>query len=76
MLRTGDQGQGAHHPHPTEGPTHPYQGSNFNNQTIRVDLRPSISGNTVRIKRDNALGTSALSIAHATVALSPDLSGG
>lgn len=55
---------------PTEGNFN-YQGSNFSNQTFRVDLRPSISGNTVRIKLDNALGTSPLNIGHATVALSP-----
>jgi hypothetical protein len=55
---------------PTEG-NYNYQGGNFSNQTFRVDLRPSTGGNTVRIKLDNALGTSKLSIGHATIATSP-----
>jgi hypothetical protein len=45
-----------------------FQGSNFSNQTFRIALKPSISGSTVRIKLDNALGTSKLSIGHATIA--------
>ncbi|ALV38538.1 hypothetical protein AS200_13935 [Streptomyces sp. CdTB01] len=44
----------------------------FGNQTFRVALRPSVSGNTVRIKLDNALGSSKLAIGHATVATSSD----
>ncbi|MGW7824196.1 LamG-like jellyroll fold domain-containing protein [Streptomyces puniciscabiei] len=43
---------------------------NFSNQTFRIALKPSVSGTTVRVKLDNALGTSALSIGHATIALS------
>ncbi|MFJ3777523.1 LamG-like jellyroll fold domain-containing protein [Streptomyces sp. NPDC090075] len=46
----------------------------FGNQTFRIALRPSVSGNTVRIKLDNALGSSKLSIGHATVATSSDTS--
>ena len=53
---------------PTEG-QYNFQGSNFSNQTIRIALKPSISGSSVRIKLDNALGTNALSIGHATIAL-------
>ncbi|PWI45259.1 hypothetical protein CK485_03665 [Streptomyces sp. ICBB 8177] len=43
-------------------------GSGFGNQTFRVAVKPSVSGNVVRIKLDNALGTEKLSIGHATVA--------
>ncbi|WP_406166553.1 hypothetical protein OIE52_09320 [Streptomyces canus] len=46
----------------------------FGNQTFRVALRPSVSGTTVRIKLDNALGSSKLSIGHATIATSSDTS--
>ncbi|WNM29650.1 LamG-like jellyroll fold domain-containing protein [Streptomyces sp. Li-HN-5-11] len=45
-------------------------GSNFSNQTFRIALKPSVSGGTVRVKLDNALGSSPLSIGHATIALS------
>ncbi|MFD7999555.1 LamG-like jellyroll fold domain-containing protein [Streptomyces mirabilis] len=45
-------------------------GGTFSNQTIRVALKPSVSGGTVRVKLDNALGTGKLSIGHATIALS------
>jgi hypothetical protein len=41
----------------------------FSNQTFRVALKPSISGNTMRIKLDNALNPTKLVIGHATVAL-------
>jgi hypothetical protein len=44
-------------------------GINYSNQTFRTAVKPSISGNTVRIKLDDALGTSPLSIGHATIAL-------
>lgn len=44
----------------------------YGNQTFRIALRPSVSGNTVRIKLDNALGSSKLAIGHATVATSSD----
>ncbi|MBS2962987.1 hypothetical protein KGA66_08025, partial [Actinocrinis puniceicyclus] len=53
---------------PTEG-QYNFQGSNFSNQTFRIALKPSVSGSTVRIKLDNALGTTPLTIGHATVAL-------
>ncbi|MCQ4082490.1 hypothetical protein NGB36_18250 [Streptomyces sp. RB6PN25] len=53
---------------PNEG-SYNFQGSNFNNQTFRIAMAPTVSGNTVRIKLDNALGTSALSIGHATIAV-------
>lgn len=59
---------------PTEG-QYNFQGSNFSNQTIRIALKPSISGSTVRIKLDNALGTSPLSIGHATIALDAAING-
>lgn len=42
---------------------------NFSNQTIRLALKPSLSGNSVRVKLDNALGTNPLQIGHATIAL-------
>ncbi|MDX3382061.1 hypothetical protein PV682_11420 [Streptomyces niveiscabiei] len=45
-------------------------GGTYSNQTIRVALKPSVSGSTVRVKLDNALGTNKLSIGHATIALS------
>jgi hypothetical protein len=44
-------------------------GTNFSNQTFRVAVKPSITGDTVRIRLDDALGTAPLSIGHATVAL-------
>jgi hypothetical protein len=44
-------------------------GTKFSNMTFRTAVKPSISGDTVRIRLDNALGTSALSIGHATIAL-------
>jgi hypothetical protein len=53
---------------PTEG-SYNFQGSNFSNQTFRIALKPSISGGAIRIKLDNALGTSKLVIGKATVAL-------
>jgi hypothetical protein len=53
---------------PTENNAN-FQGSNFANQTFRVALKPSISGGAIRIKLDNALGSSKLVIGKATVAL-------
>lgn len=47
-------------------------GVNYSNQTFRTALQPSLSGSTVRIKLDNGLGTTKLSIGHATIALSSD----
>ncbi len=52
---------------PTEG-QYNFQGGDFSNQTFRIALKPSLSGSTLRVKLDNALGTSKLSIGHATVA--------
>src|SRR5581483_7063768 len=66
-LPTGTNWTGAW-ANPTEG-QYNFQGSNFNNQTFRIALKPSVSGSTARIKLDNALGTSALLIGHATIAL-------
>ncbi|WP_268982802.1 LamG-like jellyroll fold domain-containing protein [Streptomyces sp. HF10] len=52
---------------PTEG-QYNFQGGDFSNQTFRIALKPSLSGGTLRVKLDNALGTGKLSIGHATVA--------
>jgi hypothetical protein len=54
---------------PNEG-QYTQQGSSFGNQTFRVALKPSLAGNTVRIKLDNSLGTSPLTITSATIAQS------
>ncbi|MFJ4678551.1 LamG-like jellyroll fold domain-containing protein [Kitasatospora sp. NPDC088783] len=53
---------------PTEGNFN-YQGGNFSNQTFRTVVRPSVSGNSLRVKLDDALGTSRLDIGHVTVAI-------
>ncbi|SDO89899.1 LamG-like jellyroll fold domain-containing protein [Actinacidiphila guanduensis] len=53
---------------PNEG-QYNFQGTAFSNQTFRVALKPSLSGGTVRVKLDNALGASKLTIGHATVAV-------
>ncbi|WP_280666005.1 LamG-like jellyroll fold domain-containing protein [Kitasatospora sp. MAP12-44] len=45
------------------------QSGNFANQTIRVNVKPSVSGNTLRIKLDNALTNLPLVVGHATVAV-------
>jgi hypothetical protein len=55
---------------PSEGNYNFEGGANFANQTFRIALKPSISGGTVRVKLDDALGTSPLAIGHATIALS------
>jgi Concanavalin A-like lectin/glucanases superfamily len=52
---------------PNEG-QYNFQGGNFSDQTFRVALKPSISGSTVRVKLDNALGTDKLAIGHTTIA--------
>ncbi|MFC1432489.1 LamG-like jellyroll fold domain-containing protein [Streptacidiphilus sp. N1-3] len=49
--------------------TNSLDGATFSNQSFRIALKPSISGTNVRIKLDNALGTTPLSIGHATIAL-------
>ncbi|MBS2963972.1 hypothetical protein KGA66_13025, partial [Actinocrinis puniceicyclus] len=66
-LPTGTNWTGAW-ANPSEG-QYNFQGSNFNNQTFRIALKPSISGSAVRIKLDNALGANPLSIGKATIAL-------
>lgn len=60
---------------PTEGSYNQEKGAAYANQTFRVAVRPSVSGNSVRIKLDNALGTGPLTIGHATVALAKPTSG-
>jgi len=42
--------------------------SNFSNQSFRVLLQPSVTGSTVRIKLDDALGTSPIDLGEVTVA--------
>jgi hypothetical protein len=54
---------------PNEG-QYTQQGSGFKDQTFRIALKPSLTGNTVRIKLDNSLGTSPLTIKSATIARS------
>ncbi|GAA0526789.1 hypothetical protein GCM10010172_04180 [Paractinoplanes ferrugineus] len=44
-------------------------GTKFSNMTFRTAVKPSISGDTLRIRLDNALGVAPLTIGHATVAL-------
>ncbi len=46
-----------------------YESGNFNNQSFRVLLQPTVTGTAIRVKLDNALGTSPLDVGHATVAL-------
>jgi hypothetical protein len=53
---------------PTESDYNTLAGTNYSNQTVRIALTPTISGGTVRVKLDNALGTGPLTIGHATVA--------
>jgi Concanavalin A-like lectin/glucanases superfamily len=53
---------------PTEG-NYNFQGSNFSNQTFRIALKPSISGSSIRIKLDNALGSSPINIGGASVGI-------
>ena len=60
---------------PTEG-SYDMEKTSYANQTFRVAVRPSVSGNSVRIKLDNALGTGPLTIGHATVALAKPAGGG
>lgn len=64
---TGDTWTGAF-ASDTEG-NYNFESANFSNQSFRVLLQPTVTGNTVRVKLDNALGTSPLDIGHATVAL-------
>jgi hypothetical protein len=44
-------------------------GGGYSNETFRVPVRPSLSGSTIRIKFDDALGNSPLQIGHATIAV-------
>ena len=46
----------------------------FENQTIRLVVRPTIGGDRVRIRLSNAFGTAALSIGSAHIALTKDKS--
>lgn len=43
-------------------------GSSYNDQTIRETITPSVSGNSIRLKFDNALGVNPLNIGAATIA--------
>jgi hypothetical protein len=43
------------------------QSGNIASQTFRIALLPSLSGGTIRVKLDNALGASQLDIGHVTV---------
>ncbi|MFC0547272.1 LamG-like jellyroll fold domain-containing protein [Kutzneria chonburiensis] len=52
---------------PTEGLFN--YGSTFSDVTFREAVRPSIGGDTVRIKFDNAMGDTPLDIRHASIAL-------
>jgi len=51
----------------TEGDYAPSSGS-YTNQSFRILLQPTVTGSTIRIKLDNSLGTSALTIGHVTIA--------
>lgn len=53
---------------PTEGSYNFQNGADYSNQTFRVAVKPSVSGNSVRIKLDDALGQSPVRIGHVTVA--------
>ncbi len=53
---------------PTEGLFN--YGYTFSNQTFREAIKPSLTGNTIRVKFDDALGINPIQIAHATIALS------
>ncbi len=46
----------------------------FENQTVRLVVRPTIGGDRVRIRLSNAFGTSALSIGSAHISLTKDKS--
>jgi hypothetical protein len=52
----------------TEGSYRAPGQKSFTDQTFRVAVKPAISGGTVRIKLDNALGTGRLPIGHVTIA--------
>ncbi|MCX4749211.1 hypothetical protein OG455_27525 [Kitasatospora sp. NBC_01287] len=55
---------------PTEGAyTLAGQSGNYTNQTIRINMKPSVSGTTLRIKLDNTMTTIPLTVSHATVAV-------
>jgi lysophospholipase L1-like esterase len=47
----------------------------FENQTVRLVVRPTIGGDRVRIRLSNAFGTAALAIGAAHIALTKDKSG-
>lgn len=51
----------------TEG-NYNFESGNFSSQSFRVLLQPTVTGSTVRVKLDNALGTSPLTIGGASIA--------
>ena len=53
---------------PAEGAYNYENGANYSNQTFRIAMTAGASGNSVRIKLDDALGTSPLGIGHVTIA--------
>jgi hypothetical protein len=53
---------------PTEGVFN--YGYTFSNQTFREAIKPSLAGNSIRVKFDDSLGINPIQIAHATIALS------
>lgn len=53
---------------PTQGSYNIEAGANFQNMTFRAAIKPSISGNNVRIKLDNSLSYGLIVIGHATLA--------
>jgi hypothetical protein len=53
---------------PTEGAYNYENGANYNDQTFRIALNSGTSGNSVRIKLDDALGTAPIGIDHVTIA--------
>lgn len=55
------------------GPGNPLPFAGFNNQSVRMIVRTSISGESVRIRLANTFGDRHLTVGHATVALTePD----
>ena len=54
---------------PTEGLFNFSPSTPYSNETFREAIKPSLSGGTVRVKIDDALGVNPLDIAHATIAV-------
>jgi hypothetical protein len=61
---------------PTEGVFNFSPATPYSNETFREAIKPSLSGGTVRVKIDDALGINWLEIAHATVAVDSTNSSG